>query len=788
MADDNVQIKWTADFSDVTSALRQVQAAANESFQSVGAAAEGAAAQVQEHAENIKESSVNIGESLDGIKNQLSTAFEAAGIMAAYEAVKSLGEALNEAAERAEQLKQMSEIMGTTTAEMQGLQAVSEQAGVSSDMLQRGLMKVTQMMTMARDGSKTDAEALAKVGISAGDLTNKSFTAANALYAIARSGAQAGDVQYVLGQRSALLATAFDKLKGGQKAMEEESRKLYGLNTAQISVLERYKAQTAALGIEYDNLKGQVAAYLVAASEPMLSGLRQMTAGMKDSINVTAVLRYTFAELEVIVIRSAQQFALWKNIVTASVQTVTVSIVGLGRAIWDALHGRFRAAARDVRVAFDSVKGDIHDAVSNIESDNKTAAESIAKVWKAALAGVHGGKAETRPETGGGGTDASAQAAGRAALASETAHLRAIKTLTRDNMEETKQAFASSAKALKQFTEEAMTQYKAELGARIATLNQETTAVKAAAKEQELTPKQEYDKLRAILAQKYAAQVEYYARLKALAVGNQLVIDKTNAEEASAHQQYVKQMQAADLTYQASVHANAKKIEKEWQQTGTKIGTAWDKMTMGMIQGTLNIREAFRATAAKILENWISTETQSLAHTLTTEAAKQGAMKTSAMVQATTAQQASQQGLLASGEAGLKKVLNDAYQAAAGAYKATVGIPYVGPILAPAAAAAAFSAVAAFQSGIASASGGYDVPSDQLAFIHKNEMVLPAQISQGLKGLISGGGGGGGVTQHFAGSNVYALDGDSVRKLLSTPQNRGNIAMALAGRYARGGR
>jgi Flp pilus assembly pilin Flp len=788
MADDNVQIKWTADFSDVSDALQRVRAAANDSFAAVGTASRQAAAQVQEHTEQIRESGLNIGESLEGMKKQISTAFEAAGIMAAYEAIKEVGDAINEAAERAEQLKQLSEIMGTTTSEMQGLQAVSAQAGVSADLLQRGLMKVTQMMTMARDGSKADAEALQKVGITQADLTNKSYTAANALYTMARSGAQVGDIQYVLGQRAGLLATAFDKLKGGQQAMEAESRKLYGLNTAEISVLERYKAHVATLGIEYDNLKGQVAAYLISASTPMIQGLKQMFAGMGEDVDMTRVLRSAFAELEVVIIRTAQQFAFWKNVITASVQTITIAIVGLGRAIWDALHGRFTAAARDIKVAFQTVRGDIHTAVTGIESDNKAAAAAIAKTWQAAMTGVHGGPREERAQTGGGGTDAGAQAAGRAALQAETAHLRAIKALTADNAAQTKAAMQEASQALKQLTGEATTQYKMELDARIATLDRETTAVKAAAKAQELTPKQELDNLRAILAQKYAAQVDYFNRMKALVAGNQVAVEKANAQEAAAHQQYLKQMQAADLTYQQDVRANAKKIEHEWAQTGNKIGAAWDKMTMGMIQGTLNIREAFRATAAKILQNWISTETQSLAHTLTTEAAKQAATKETAMVKMTTTRQAHAQGMLESGESGLKSILNDAYQAAAGAFKATVGIPYVGPILAPAAAATAFAAVAAFQSGIASAAGGYDVPHDQLAFIHKNEMVLPAQISQGLKGLISGGGGSG-VTQNFSGAvNVAALDGDSVRKLLRTPRNRANLVQAFASHYARGGR
>jgi len=88
---------------------------------------------------------------------------------------------------------------------------------------------------------------------------------------------------------------------------------------------------------------------------------------------------------------------------------------------------------------------------------------------------------------------------------------------------------------------------------------------------------------------------------------------------------------------------------------------------------------------------------------------------------------------------GTEKIANDAYQAASGAYQAIVGIPYVGPVLAPIAADVAFAAMTAFEGGIVSAAGGYEVPSDSLAVLHKNEVVLPATLASGFKSLIASG-------------------------------------------------
>ena len=95
----------------------------------------------------------------------------------------------------------------------------------------------------------------------------------------------------------------------------------------------------------------------------------------------------------------------------------------------------------------------------------------------------------------------------------------------------------------------------------------------------------------------------------------------------------------------------------------------------------------------------------------------------------------------------LTKIGGDAAKAASGAYSALAGIPYVGPVLAPAAAATAFAAVMAFGSGIKSAAGGFDIPSglNPVTQLHAEEMVLPADIANPLRDSLGGGRGSGDV-------------------------------------------
>ena len=131
----------------------------------------------------------------------------------------------------------------------------------------------------------------------------------------------------------------------------------------------------------------------------------------------------------------------------------------------------------------------------------------------------------------------------------------------------------------------------------------------------------------------------------------------------------------------------------------------------------------------------------------------------------------------------LREVVMHAKSGAAAAYHAIVGIPVVGPILAPIAAATAFAGIMAF-----SAEGGMGaVPYDNAPFLlHKNEMVLPANLATPLRSMLTSpaannntpaaaNDGGGGNTYNF---HVTAMDGQSVKRVLM--DNRHHVAGAVS--------
>lgn len=110
------------------------------------------------------------------------------------------------------------------------------------------------------------------------------------------------------------------------------------------------------------------------------------------------------------------------------------------------------------------------------------------------------------------------------------------------------------------------------------------------------------------------------------------------------------------------------------------------------------------------------------------------------------------------------QVAANAAVAGSGAYAAIAGIPYVGPFLAPAAAASAYAATMAYQAVVPAAAKGFDIPfgDNPLTQLHQREMVLPADIAEPMReGLAGGRMGGGGDTY-----NITAMDARSFTQFL----------------------
>lgn len=170
---------------------------------------------------------------------------------------------------------------------------------------------------------------------------------------------------------------------------------------------------------------------------------------------------------------------------------------------------------------------------------------------------------------------------------------------------------------------------------------------------------------------------------------------------------------------------------KEWSQTLDPFFRSFNSGVIGIMQGTTTVAQGIRNMVKSIvgdiaemglkwIEQWILNKVVS------------------------TAMSASE---VAHAEA----------VAAANAYAAYAAVPP----LAGGMAAGAISAITSISTPLLAMAGGYDVPEDMMAVVHKKEVVLPAHLAEGFKNIIeNNGGGGGGMV-----INISAVDAKGVKEL-----------------------
>ena len=192
-----------------------------------------------------------------------------------------------------------------------------------------------------------------------------------------------------------------------------------------------------------------------------------------------------------------------------------------------------------------------------------------------------------------------------------------------------------------------------------------------------------------------------------------------------------------------------------WQEAQQQMGQAFS----AMLSKAKSFRQAMGGVFSAIRQTFVQEMVSKPLAALVGRFAKEGAMWLANGTRQIAAQTATSAAVT-----GIKKaettenVGMNAIQAAAEAFKAMAGIPYVGPILAVGAAAAAMAAVYGLMSGmgggggssttttttrIPSAAGGWDIPAgiNPLTQLHENEMVLPAEHAQTIREMSGQSGG-----------------------------------------------
>jgi len=232
--------------------------------------------------------------------------------------------------------------------------------------------------------------------------------------------------------------------------------------------------------------------------------------------------------------------------------------------------------------------------------------------------------------------------------------------------------------------------------------------------------------------------------------------------------------------------------KKQWDQLANGIGSAMDTALKGVIMGTTTLKQAMANMAQSILSTFINASAKMAMQWISDrlrEAVMGTAAKTAAAQSetATTAQsEATSSEIVAEGA--MAKVGSNAAVAASGAASAEASIPYAGPFLAAAAAGAMLAMCLGYESNVSSAAGGFDIPSgiNPVVQTHAEEMILPAELANKVRGMTSGGGGGSVVHNHHY--NIQAWDSKDVGRFLKGHSNELAKAGAHAARHGQVGK
>ena len=232
------------------------------------------------------------------------------------------------------------------------------------------------------------------------------------------------------------------------------------------------------------------------------------------------------------------------------------------------------------------------------------------------------------------------------------------------------------------------------------------------------------------------------------------------SQQAMAGIDALSQTQAIVQAQAAAANATA----AAWDGVFPAISKAFSSSIDGMVRGTQTLDQTVRRMAQNIVAEYANAIVQSEVSWVEGESHKTLATEVGNAQRTASTQGAAEQGIAIEGAANQESVVGNAWSAAAAVYNNVAQIPYVGWVLAPAAAATAAAAVLAFGGNIPSAAGGWVVPNDTMAMVHENEMILPAHLSQGLAGMIANGQGGGGHTFNNT-FNVQGGNGISAQQL-----------------------
>ncbi len=287
-----------------------------------------------------------------------------------------------------------------------------------------------------------------------------------------------------------------------------------------------------------------------------------------------------------------------------------------------------------------------------------------------------------------------------------------------------------------------------------------------------ITTQQEFDQLRQVAQQEEQLDEQQLQARKAMLIEGTAEYENVYNQIRELRAKLNADLAQMDRQQQIAAANEAKQEVSTWKSAINEIGGAESGLVHSMISGQQTMSQSMLQIAGQFVEREIANDLKYYTYRLLlgkSDAATQTALKSAGLLvhlttesektASTVTSQSAQTAAVVSGEAsrtaahaagaaaghaisaaaGGSQVMADAGKAFSGTMAALSGIPIIGPVIAPIAAAAAFALVAGYELIASSAGGDWDVAGTRLNIVHPHETIVPANIANPMRDFFEAG-------------------------------------------------
>lgn len=197
----------------------------------------------------VKSETQGVGGAFESMAGNVNAALKFTGIGIAIEGLHKLIDVVGEASQRANEIRNMSEVLGVTATQFQAMGVAAEEAGIGSEQMFRGVEKLVLVLDKARDGSGAEIEKLKALGLSNDQIRDKSFGAAQMIAFLSGRLNDASThaetlkaISEVLGAKAVLAAGGIKQLGSDLDGWAQKAAEVNALNDYELSRLHEVGA------------------------------------------------------------------------------------------------------------------------------------------------------------------------------------------------------------------------------------------------------------------------------------------------------------------------------------------------------------------------------------------------------------------------------------------------------------------------------------------------------------------------------------------------------------------